>query len=1142
MFQEISTTGTLEGEDFQVWTPDAAQVINMARVASVYDAKIGTGVTITRQIGYGFADALDGATYNAYFSDATTATADFTDNYFIYQKGTNKVLFSGQTFFPLGSAAAPSIASSGDSGLTGIYFPGTNIISMSFAGTNRFRFTSTQMLPGLTGDNAVDIGSSAIRFKFGYFYSLRADTRFEMANGTVTDPGLTFSNDKDTGIYYSSGIAFTVGGTLLGAVYATGGWQIGQVDGTAAHNVYGPLEFKQQATPANPNATFNRLYFKSDDKLYKLTSGGAETEVGGSSVTLPGSSTDTAVVRWSGVGGNSLLDSGVTIDASNNVTIPGTVGIGGATASTNYLLNLGTSTGNPLTTNTQYAGISLLSSTSAATSGVFGFGAGVTTADASFTCGLRAQFYALVNAAKGAASTITRDVAFLSNGMPAQGGTGNAVLADAQAFTAGNWGIILATTNPSKFSGPMGIGGANDPNSILYIGATNPITTEAVVAAYVNTSFASTTTTGGAGFRADLTCANASFTMPSMTGIYITAFTKGASATVTRAYSAFLTTQTIGATGNATIADAIPTGNYFIYSTNTNPSVISGPMGIGGVNDTAVIVNVGATNPITGTTQTAVKAVMAGTNAATTAIYGFESAVTTAAASYTCAVRAQIRVAGSTAKGTGSTITRDIGILIDAPTQAASSRNACIADNIGYAGAWFIHSTSTNKSQFTGNMGIVTTASDSIPLNVAGTSATTGATVYTIKAAMTPSNGATTAIYGISTTTTVPNVVNTFALQVGLESDLQGGASSTTTRAIGLKTTITGGGTITNQALWSDNTSFTGNWAINLTSTNPSQFSGRVGVIGAALTSATLNTGNASGNTGATQYGIVNNFTAANDATTAIYGISVSAKSPNNAATYDLLVGINSDVEGGAASTVTRRIGIKSTLTAGGTITNSANFADNTSFTGTWFLHSTSTSPSRIAARLGIGVDATAGAMVYVNAAGLTGVNQFAFYTVFIGTSAATTSIKGYVADVNTAAASYTCADVVAYDGGIYVDNGCTATRATIFDATRGITKHASGAITSQAILADNHSYTGAWAINLASTNPSLFTGFVKIANQADPGAVTDSIAIGSQDISAGNATLSLRVETTVVTETVTSDRTLTIYINGTAYKVCLKS
>jgi len=41
--------------------------------------------------------------------------------------------------------------------------------------------------------------------------------------------------------------------------------------------------------------------------------------------TFPGSSTDIAVVKWSGTGGKTLANSGVTIDASNNVTVPGNI-------------------------------------------------------------------------------------------------------------------------------------------------------------------------------------------------------------------------------------------------------------------------------------------------------------------------------------------------------------------------------------------------------------------------------------------------------------------------------------------------------------------------------------------------------------------------------------------------------------------------------------------------------------------------------------------------------------------------------------------------------------------------------------------------------------------------------------------------
>jgi len=81
------------------------------------------------------------------------------------------------------------------------------------------------------------------------------------------------------------------------------------------------------------------------------------------------------------------------------------------------------------------------------------------------------------------------------------------------------------------------------------------------------------------------------------------------------------------------------------------------------------------------------------------------------------------------------------------------------------------------------------------------------------------------------------------------------------------------------------------------------------------------------------------------------------------------------------------------------------------------------------------------------------------------------------------------------------------------------------------------------YSIYCAGTERAFFNGPVQVSNAAgDPGAVTDGIRIGSQDISAANATLSLRTETAVVTEAVTSDRTLTVFINGTQYKILLKA
>ena len=53
--------------------------------------------------------------------------------------------------------------------------------------------------------------------------------------------------------------------------------------------------------------------------------------------------------------------------------------------------------------------------------------------------------------------------------------------------------------------------------------------------------------------------------------------------------------------------------------------------------------------------------------------------------------------------------------------------------------------------------------------------------------------------------------------------------------------------------------------------------------------------------------------------------------------------------------------------------------------------------------------------------------------------------------------------------------------------------------------------------------------------------APADHVGFYAVDLSAGNATLGIVTETAVVTETVTSDRTLSVRINGATLKICLK-
>ena len=89
-------------------------------------------------------------------------------------------------------------------------------------------------------------------------------------------------------------------------------------------NDYPSILITEQASkPTAPAAGKQRIYMKTDHKLYHEDSGGTETEVGGGG-TLGGStgSTDNAIIRADGTGGATVQSSLATVDDSGSVNIP----------------------------------------------------------------------------------------------------------------------------------------------------------------------------------------------------------------------------------------------------------------------------------------------------------------------------------------------------------------------------------------------------------------------------------------------------------------------------------------------------------------------------------------------------------------------------------------------------------------------------------------------------------------------------------------------------------------------------------------------------------------------------------------------------------------------------------------------------
>lgn len=84
----------------------------------------------------------------------------------------------------------------------------------------------------------------------------------------------------------------------------------------------GDVDFKQIATPSNPASGRDKLYVKSDDNIYRLTSAGVEQIVG--NLRGPSSAVDNYVPRWDGTTGRLVQDSLVSIDDD------GVLGVGGS--------------------------------------------------------------------------------------------------------------------------------------------------------------------------------------------------------------------------------------------------------------------------------------------------------------------------------------------------------------------------------------------------------------------------------------------------------------------------------------------------------------------------------------------------------------------------------------------------------------------------------------------------------------------------------------------------------------------------------------------------------------------------------------------------------------------------------------------
>jgi len=543
----------------------------------------------------------------------------------------------------------------------------------------------------------------------------------------------------------------------------------------------------------------------------------------------------------------------MSIDASQNVEIPQILGVGG-TSGSGSIVRVGQN--NPLSGTSQYGVTIEHAATSAATTSAIGVFGSVTTANASFTCGILRNFFSN-NPTLGAASTVTRRIGY--GGIMPTGGTNNAFISDNISFTS-DWGINLSTSNPSRINGDLRLNTAS-----AIIGGYNKLT---VYGDYGAGSEGHSSQAIGAEGLFD---SDSPYTVNSNSGIYgqlrrnITtsvtdtggyfgaltarlAFNVASAQTYTNAQSPGFASVMINSPqnyGSGTLAithfaglwvnsSSLATGsykygiyvgsqsgasnNYAIYTNNGDvrfgdDAEVVGKMGVGGAASSNAILRTGYANPLTGTNQRGFAAEMEATSNATTHVVGYLGNVTTEAASFTTPYLAQFQ-ASDRGKGSGSTITRKMAFY--AQEQTGGTNNAIIADNLTFSGDYCLHFTNTNPSHIYGRIGIGGSAHVDTALAIQRPSNIAAANEYAVFVDYVGSSSATTSIRGYTSQVTTAAASYTCSILTHFGAyDITKGAGSTITRQRQYWGQPPEQGT--NNAWATDNATFTGDWHLHFT-------------------------------------------------------------------------------------------------------------------------------------------------------------------------------------------------------------------------------------------------------------------------------------------------------------------------------------
>lgn len=198
---------------------------------------------------------------------------DITQDVYVYQKGKSDLDENGD---PITGLFAGQRVWGGNLTTQNLTLDANSIDDTGFVQVN------SNFRPSL--DDVWSLGTATERFTNGYFAQGLTVNTLTLASGSITDSTGTISFG-DENIVTTGNIT---GNFILSETF---------------------LEMTQIATPGNASAGTNRLYFKSDEKLYKLDSAGNESLVG---LTFT-SSNDNRIIKSDGTGSDAIQESGLIL-------------------------------------------------------------------------------------------------------------------------------------------------------------------------------------------------------------------------------------------------------------------------------------------------------------------------------------------------------------------------------------------------------------------------------------------------------------------------------------------------------------------------------------------------------------------------------------------------------------------------------------------------------------------------------------------------------------------------------------------------------------------------------------------------------------------------------------------------------------